>query len=122
MVDVSLYCIPGEKCKYCTASFTVLGGVKLTNQLSDWLSICFDVGGIIGAVVVGGISDLLGARAVTITSLLYLAVPVVSPSHLQSAFLTTHVAMAMQLFIYRYYGATSIAVTVGEHTLQSLLC
>jgi len=45
---------------------------------SAQLSTLFDVGGIVGAIVAGGISDYSGMSATTCAGMLLLAIPVVS--------------------------------------------
>eukprot|EP00731_Ephydatia_muelleri_P011989 Em0006g883a len=69
-----------------------IGTRKVSSQLSDWLSVYFDLGGIVGTTLLGGVSDRLGAQAVVVALLLYLSVPI--------------------LYIYRLFGSTHISVTV----------
>jgi len=45
---------------------------------SAQLSTLFDVGGIVGAIVAGGISDYSGMSATTCAGMLLLAIPMVS--------------------------------------------
>ncbi|XP_064394360.1 glucose-6-phosphate exchanger SLC37A2-like isoform X2 [Halichondria panicea] len=47
----------------------------LSGPESDWLSTLFDVGGIIGGIAAGLVSDLLQARAITCVTMLILAIP-----------------------------------------------
>lgn len=60
------------------ATYSDIGKTKISAQLSDWLATTFDVGGIIGTIVIGGLSDLLKVRSVLVVSSLVLAAPLVS--------------------------------------------
>ncbi|XP_019852978.1 PREDICTED: glucose-6-phosphate exchanger SLC37A2-like [Amphimedon queenslandica] len=52
-----------------------IGGKCLGSKESDFLSTFFDVGGIVGGITAGVISDLLNARAISCTLMLYISVP-----------------------------------------------
>ncbi|XP_073142742.1 putative glycerol-3-phosphate transporter 1 [Henckelia pumila] len=73
-------------------SHTAVGGRYLSNEEAGNLSTMFDVGGVIGGILAGHISDRLGARAITAASFMYCAIPV--------------------LFLYRNYGHVSLAVNI----------
>eukprot|EP00731_Ephydatia_muelleri_P011987 Em0006g881a len=64
-----------------------IGGMRISNQFSDWLSTFFDVGGLFGTILCGAVSDIIDTRAVIIAVFLYTSVPL--------------------LFLYRTYGAVS---------------
>jgi sugar phosphate permease len=64
----------------------------LSNKQSDWLSTLFDVGGIIGGIATGLLSDVLNARALSCVVSLILAVP--------------------SLFLLRFIGDAHIAVYI----------
>ncbi|KAL5500165.1 hypothetical protein EMCRGX_G011675 [Ephydatia muelleri] len=69
-----------------------VGGVLLTGQVAGWLSTLFDVGGIVGIVGLGFLSDLAGSRAAPIAIVQFITIPV--------------------LYIYRVYGGVSYASQV----------
>ena len=58
--------------------YTVIGGMRISNQFSDWLSTFFDVGGLFGTILCGAVSDIIDTRAVIIAVFLYTSVPLVS--------------------------------------------
>lgn len=65
-----------------------IGGEYLSDAMAGSLSTIFDVGGVLGGVLAGHISDRLNARAITAASFMYCAIPA--------------------LFLYRTYGSMSI--------------
>jgi len=65
-----------------------IGGEYLSDATAGSLSTIFDVGGVLGGVLAGHISDRLNARAITAASFMYCAIPA--------------------LFLYRTYGSMSI--------------
>jgi OPA family glycerol-3-phosphate transporter-like MFS transporter 1/2 len=69
-------------------SHTRIGNEYLSDAMAGSLSTIFDVGGVLGGVLAGHISDRLNARAVTAASFMYCAIPA--------------------LFLYRTYGSVSI--------------
>ncbi|XP_073017216.1 putative glycerol-3-phosphate transporter 1 [Primulina eburnea] len=73
-------------------SHTAVEGRYLTNEEAGNLSTLFDVGGVIGGILAGHISDRLGARAITAASFMYGAIPV--------------------LFLYRNYGHVSMVLNI----------
>ncbi|XP_073274415.1 putative glycerol-3-phosphate transporter 1 [Primulina huaijiensis] len=73
-------------------SHTAVEGRYLTSEEAGNLSTLFDVGGVVGGILAGHISDRLGARAITAASFMYCAIPV--------------------LFLYRNYGHVSLVVNI----------
>lgn len=72
---------------------TAVAGEHLTHKTSGILSTVFDVGGVLGGVSAGFISDLLGARAITSVTFLLLSIPA--------------------LILYRLYGSISLYFNIG---------
>ncbi|KAI4324898.1 hypothetical protein MLD38_030341 [Melastoma candidum] len=70
-----------------------IDGKYLSNGAAGNLSTLFDIGGIIGGILAGHISDRLDARAITAATFMYCAIPC--------------------LFLYRSYGHVSLAVNMG---------
>lgn len=54
---------------------TAVGGVHLSHKTAGILSTVFDIGGVIGGILAGSISDALEARAVTSLAFLLLSIP-----------------------------------------------
>nr|GLL21056.1 putative glycerol-3-phosphate transporter 1 [Ipomoea trifida] len=73
-------------------SHTAIDGRYLSNEESGNLSTMFDVGGVVGGILAGYISDRLDARAMTAASFMYCAIPA--------------------LFFYRNYGHVSMPVNI----------
>ncbi|EDV21320.1 uncharacterized protein TRIADDRAFT_60232 [Trichoplax adhaerens] len=69
-----------------------INGVRYGSEKSAFLSVFFDLGGIIGSVSAGLIIDKTGCKAIICTVLLLLSVP--------------------SLFIYHYFGHISLAVNI----------
>jgi OPA family glycerol-3-phosphate transporter-like MFS transporter 1/2 len=69
-----------------------IGGEYISDAMAGSLSTVFDVGGVLGGVLAGHISDRLNARAITAASFMYCAIPA--------------------LFLYRTYGSTSIVSNI----------
>lgn len=69
-------------------SHTAIDGNYLSDSTAGTLSTLFDVGGVVGGVLAGHISDRLNARALTAASFMYCAIPA--------------------LFFYRIYGSISL--------------
>lgn len=78
-----------------------VGGVHLSHKSAGILSTIFDVGGVIGGVLAGYISDLIEARAVTSVVFLLLSVPA--------------------LVFYRIYGSISMFTNIVLMFLSGLL-
>ncbi|XP_009786292.1 putative glycerol-3-phosphate transporter 1 [Nicotiana sylvestris] len=73
-------------------SHTAIDGKYLSNEEAGNLSTLFDVGGVVGGILAGYISDRLGARAITAASFMYCAIPV--------------------LYLYRSYGHISMTINI----------
>uniref|UniRef100_A0A803QTR0 Major facilitator superfamily (MFS) profile domain-containing protein n=1 Tax=Cannabis sativa TaxID=3483 RepID=A0A803QTR0_CANSA len=73
-------------------SHTAIDGKYLSNETSGNLSTLFDVGGVVGGILAGHISDRLNARAITAASFMYCAIPA--------------------LFFYRSYGHLSLTLNI----------
>ncbi|KAK6155867.1 hypothetical protein DH2020_010115 [Rehmannia glutinosa] len=56
-------------------SHTAIEGRYLSNEEAGNLSTMFDVGGVVGGILAGHISDRLDARAITAASFMYCAIP-----------------------------------------------
>ncbi|KAG8065661.1 hypothetical protein GUJ93_ZPchr0004g39180 [Zizania palustris] len=69
-------------------SHTAIGGKYLSDSAAGALSTLFDVGGVVGGILAGHISDRLDARALTAASFTFSAIPA--------------------LFFYRIYGSVSL--------------
>lgn len=70
----------------------VIGGEYLSEETSGNLSTLFDVGGVVGGILAGYVSDQLDGRAITAAGFIYLAIPA--------------------LFLYRIYGHISMTINV----------
>ncbi|WCJ36480.1 Glucose-6-phosphate exchanger SLC37A2 [Euphorbia peplus] len=73
-------------------SHTAIDGKYLSNSAAGNLSTLFDVGGVVGGILAGHISDRLNARAITAASFMYCAIPA--------------------LFFYRSYGHVSLTANI----------
>ncbi|EEF30601.1 Glycerol-3-phosphate transporter, putative [Ricinus communis] len=73
-------------------SQTEIGGEYMSVKSAGNLSTLFDVGGIVGGILAGYISDKLRARAITATSFMYAAIPC--------------------MYLYRQYGSVSKTMNV----------
>ncbi|KAI9160382.1 hypothetical protein LWI28_007630 [Acer negundo] len=73
-------------------SHTDIAGKYLSSEAAGNLSTLFDVGGVLGGILAGHISDRLDARAITAASFMYCAIPA--------------------LFFYRSYGHVSLALNI----------
>lgn len=73
-------------------SHTAIDGEYLSSETAGDLSTLFDVGGVIGGILAGHISDRLNARAITAACFMYCAIPA--------------------LFLYRCYGYVSLPVNI----------
>lgn len=69
-----------------------IDGKYLSSEAAGNLSTLFDVGGVLGGILAGHISDRLNARAITAASFMYCAIPA--------------------LFFYRSYGSISLTVNI----------
>ncbi|KAK4604605.1 hypothetical protein RGQ29_012893 [Quercus rubra] len=80
---------------------TAVAGVYLSHKSAGILSTIFDIGGVVGGILAGYISDLIDARAVTSISFLLLSIPA--------------------LVFYRVYGGLSMFANIGLMFLSGLL-
>ncbi|KAK9060692.1 hypothetical protein SSX86_021398 [Deinandra increscens subsp. villosa] len=80
---------------------TAVAGVHLSHKTAGILSTIFDIGGVVGGILAGYISDLIEARAVTSITFLTLSIPV--------------------LALYRLYGSISMFSNVFLMFLSGLL-
>lgn len=74
-------------------SSTEVGGKTLSAAEAGKLSILFDVGGVVGGIVAGFLSDASSSPAIVSCSFVYLAIPV--------------------LYLYREYGSISLPTNIG---------
>ncbi|XVF54968.1 hypothetical protein PTKIN_Ptkin05aG0223200 [Pterospermum kingtungense] len=74
-------------------SHTAIEGKYLSNDTAGNLSTFFDVGGVLGGILAGHISDRLDARAITAATFMYCAIPA--------------------LYFYRCYGHISLVMNVA---------
>ncbi|KAL6634847.1 hypothetical protein ACP70R_027518 [Stipagrostis hirtigluma subsp. patula] len=81
-------------------SQTAIGGEYMSAASAGYLSALFDVGGIIGGILAGFVSDQLNARATTAAVFMYLAIP--------------------SLFLFHAYGSTSKVTNVGLMMISGL--
>ncbi|KAF5480258.1 hypothetical protein F2P56_001021 [Juglans regia] len=72
---------------------TAIDGKYLSSTTAGNLSTLFDVGGVLGGILAGHISDRLDARAITAASFMYCAIPA--------------------LFFYRSYGHVSLTINIA---------
>lgn len=73
-------------------SHTSINGEYLSDVAAGNLSTLFDVGGVVGGILAGHISDRLNARAITAASFMYCAIPA--------------------LYVYRNYGHISMTINI----------
>eukprot|EP00249_Psilotum_nudum_P017943 c26563_g1_i2 orf=580-2346(-) len=71
---------------------TVIQGYCLSDKTAGNMSTIFDVGGVVGGILAGHLSDTMNARAVTAASYMYVAIPV--------------------LYLYRAYGSASLWINL----------
>ncbi|TVU29000.1 hypothetical protein EJB05_20542, partial [Eragrostis curvula] len=81
-------------------SQTAIGGEYMSAASAGYLSVLFDVGGIVGGILAGFISDQLNARATTAAIFMYLAIP--------------------SLFLFHAYGSVSKAANIGLMMISGL--
>ncbi|KAF7806476.1 putative glycerol-3-phosphate transporter 5 [Senna tora] len=80
---------------------TAVAGVHLSQKSAGILSTIFDVGGVLGGVMAGFISDMIEARAVTSILFLFLSIPA--------------------LVLYRIYGSLSMLTSIALMFISGLL-
>uniref|UniRef100_A0A1X7TVC1 Major facilitator superfamily (MFS) profile domain-containing protein n=1 Tax=Amphimedon queenslandica TaxID=400682 RepID=A0A1X7TVC1_AMPQE len=81
-------------------AFHPIDGSCVGNQKADLLATLYDVGGIIGGITTGALSDVINARAISCVIMMYLAVPT--------------------LFLYRYVSHVSLGATITLILLSGL--
>ncbi|XP_008798826.1 putative glycerol-3-phosphate transporter 4 [Phoenix dactylifera] len=101
-------------------SQTAIGGEYMSVKSAGNLSTLFDVGGIIGGILAGFISDQLKARATTAASFMYLAIPSVYAYHRYgsiSKFVNIALMMITGLFVNGPYAliTTAVSADLGTH-------
>ncbi|GLJ46895.1 hypothetical protein SUGI_0989120 [Cryptomeria japonica] len=74
-------------------SHTAIGGEYVSVKSAGNFSTLFDLGGVVGGILAGHISDRLDARAITAASFMYCAIPA--------------------LYVYRAYGSISMPVNIA---------
>lgn len=77
-----------------------IGGKYISVKSAGNLSTLFDVGGIVGGILAGYISDKLNARAITAASFMYAAIP--------------------SMLLYRHYGSLSMKANIGLMIITGL--
>ncbi|XP_057473861.1 putative glycerol-3-phosphate transporter 1 [Actinidia eriantha] len=82
-------------------SHTAIDGKYLSSEAAGNLSTLFDVGGVVGGILAGHISDRLDARAITAASFMYCTIPA--------------------LLLYRIYGHMSLIVNIGLLLIAGML-
>ncbi|KAG0584755.1 hypothetical protein M758_3G233000 [Ceratodon purpureus] len=80
---------------------TPIAGEILDEQTAGQLSTLFDVGGVVGGILAGHLSDKMNARAITAAGFMYCAIPA--------------------LFLYRTYGSVSLPVNIALMMLAGML-
>ncbi|KAL0317638.1 UNVERIFIED_CONTAM: putative glycerol-3-phosphate transporter 1 [Sesamum angustifolium] len=104
-------------------SHTAIEGRYLSNEESGNLSTLFDVGGVVGGILAGHISDRLGARAITAASFMYCAIPALffyrSNGHV-SMTLNIILMLITGMFVNGPYALITTAVSADLGTHSSL--
>ncbi|KAJ8470750.1 hypothetical protein OPV22_025093 [Ensete ventricosum] len=104
-------------------SHTAIGGEYLSVKSAGNLSTLFDVGGIIGGILAGFISDQLNARATTAATFVYLAIPSLYAYHTYGGISRSVNIMLMMiagLFVNGPYALITTAVSADLGTHSSL--
>ncbi|KAM3242602.1 hypothetical protein ACQJBY_054931 [Aegilops geniculata] len=102
---------------------TAIGGEYMSVTDAGYLSVLFDVGGIIGGILAGFMSDQLDARATTAAMFMYLAIPSLYAFHAYgSTSKVTNIALMMisGLFVNGPYALITTAVSADLGTHKSL--
>ncbi|KAJ6932991.1 hypothetical protein NC651_008422 [Populus alba x Populus x berolinensis] len=100
-----------------------IGGEYMSVKSAGNLSILFDVGGIVGGILAGHISDKLRARAITAASFMYAAIPSMLLYRIYGSFSQTMNIVLMMiagLFINGPYALITTAVSADLGTHSSL--
>ncbi|KAF3340233.1 putative glycerol-3-phosphate transporter 1 [Carex littledalei] len=82
-------------------SHTAIDGEYLSDSTAGTLSTLFDVGGVVGGILAGHISDRIEARAVTAATFMYCAIPA--------------------LYCYRVYGSISLSWNIALMFITGML-
>ncbi|KAG6780686.1 hypothetical protein POTOM_013554 [Populus tomentosa] len=104
-------------------SQTEIGGEYMSVKSAGNLSTLFDVGGIVGGILAGHISDKLRARAITAASFMYAAIPSMLLYRMYGSFSQTMNIVLMMiagLFINGPYALITTAVSADLGTHSSL--
>lgn len=104
-------------------SNTAIGGEYLTVKSSGNLSTLFDLGGVVGGILAGHISDRLDARAITAASFMYCAIPALILYRVYggiSMFANIMLMMMAGLFVNGPYALITTAVSADLGTHSSL--
>ncbi|CAL5186852.1 unnamed protein product [Lathyrus oleraceus] len=80
---------------------TAVAGVNLSHKTAGLLSTVFDIGGVLGGITAGFISDMIEARAVTSIMFLFLSIPA--------------------LLLYRFFGSISMFTNIALMFLSGFL-
>ncbi|WVZ03838.1 hypothetical protein V8G54_024644 [Vigna mungo] len=104
-------------------SHTAIDGKYLSSGTSGTLSTLFDVGGVLGGILAGHISDRLDARAITAASFMYCAIPALffyrSYGHI-SLLLNGALMFVTGMFVNGPYALITTAVSADLGTHKSL--
>jgi OPA family glycerol-3-phosphate transporter-like MFS transporter 1/2 len=103
--------------------FPAIGGEYMSVTDAGYISVLFDVGGIIGGILAGFMSDQLDARATTAAMFMYLAIPSLYAFHAYgSTSKVTNIALMMisGLFVNGPYALITTAVSADLGTHKSL--
>lgn len=104
-------------------SKTAIGGEYLSVKSSGNLSTLFDLGGVVGGILAGHISDRLDARAITAASFMYCAIPALILYRVYggvSMFANIMLMMMAGLFVNGPYALITTAVSADLGTHSSL--
>ncbi|OAY65141.1 putative glycerol-3-phosphate transporter 3 [Ananas comosus] len=104
-------------------SQTAIGGEYMSVKSAGNLSTLFDVGGIIGGILAGYISDQLNARATTAATFMYFAIPALYAYHAYGSISqSTNIILMMiaGLFVNGPYALITTAVSADLGTHKSL--
>lgn len=104
-------------------SHTAIDGKYLSNEAAGNLSTLFDIGGVIGGVLAGHISDRLNARAITSAGFMYCAIPALffyrSYGHI-SCYINAALMFVTGMFVNGPYALITTAVSADLGTHSSL--
>jgi OPA family glycerol-3-phosphate transporter-like MFS transporter 1/2 len=126
-----VFAVVGNLCKiilFCRGNSSIfltagIGGEYMSVKSAGNLSTLFDVGGIVGGILAGHISDKLRARAITAASFMYAAIPSMLLYRIYGSFLQTMNIVLMMiagLFINGPYALITTAVSADLGTHSSL--